>query len=242
MSYLPLTLAGFRVLMETRYDFLYEQCKNYLVDFSPAEADITVSVTSEQLEEEIAQSRALGMKATPGYAESICLYRNLCVQLPQKNAMLLHAAVISDGEHAYAFTAPSGTGKSTHIRLWRKAFGESISVINGDKPLLRLLDGVWRVYGTPWCGKEGWNNNIDMPLTGICFLSRAAENHIYRMPPMEAVPALMHQIVLPAAPASAKAQMELLNHLVTHVPLYRLACNVSEEAARVAQKAMIPEK
>ncbi len=242
MSYLPLALAGFRVLMETRYDFLYEQCKDYLADFSPSEAEITVSATSEELEKEIEQSLSIGMEATPGYAESICLYRNLCVQLPQKNAMLLHAAVISDGKYAYAFTAPSGTGKSTHIRMWRKAFGESVFVVNGDKPLMRLVDGVWRVYGTPWCGKEGWNTNTDMPLAGICFLSRDAENHIHRMLPIEAVPALMRQVVLPVDPMSVKAQMTLLNHLVTHVPLYRLACNVSEEAALVAQKAMTPEK
>lgn len=241
MSYLALKLAGFRVLMETHYDFLYHQCKDYIADFSPDEAEMTVSVPPEELEEEIRQSRRLGMKANPEYAESICLYRNLCMQLPQKNAMLLHAAVISDGEHAYAFTAPSGTGKSTHIRLWRRAFGESIFVINGDKPLLRLVDGIWRVYGTPWCGKEGWQTNTDMPLAGICFLSRAEENHICVMPPIETVPAMIHQVIIPTDPDSAKAQMSLLNHLVTHVPLYRLACNVSEEAALVARKGMTPE-
>ena len=240
MSYLPMNLAGFRVLMETNYDFISHQCRDYLADFPPSEAEITVSVSPEELQAEMMQSRAPGMKATPEYAESICLYRGLCMQLPQKNAMLLHAAVISDGEHAYAFTAPSGTGKSTHIRLWRKVFGESIFVVNGDKPILRLMDGVWRVYGTPWCGKEGWNTNIDLPLTAICFLSRSSENHIDRMSPIETVPALMHQVVLPTDVESAKAQMELLNHLVTHIPLYRLACNVSEEAARVAQKAMTP--
>ncbi len=240
MSLISLKLADFRVLMESRYDFLQKQCADYLADFPPSEAEITVSVTKAELEKELNQSREAEINASAAYAESVCLYRNLCLQLPMRSAMLMHAAVISDGEHAFAFTAPSGTGKSTHISRWRRAFGDTISVINGDKPILRLIDGVWWAYGTPWCGKEGWNTNTAKPLTALCFLSRGEENRINRIPPQHAVPALMHQIILPQNPMDAKAQMALLDHLVTHVPLYSLACNVSEDAARVARAAMKP--
>lgn len=235
-----MTLAGFRVLMDAKYEYTAKLCQDYFTSFSPEEADFTVSVSPEQIEREIAQSREAGVNASPGYAESICLYRRLCLQLPLKDALLMHAAVISDGTYAYAFTAPSGTGKSTHIRLWRKAFGNSIFVINGDKPILRLIDGVIRVYGTPWCGKEGWQTNTSAPLAAVCFLERGAENRISKLSPIEAVPALMHQIVFPGDGASAKATMKLLDHMVTHVPLYRLSCNMSEEAAQVARAAMTP--
>ncbi len=242
MSQLFLTLAGFRVLMDAKYDYITKQCKDYITDFSASEADFTVSATDEEIEREILQGQAQGVNVSSGYAESICLYRNLCRQLPMRQALLMHAAVISDGTYAYAFTAPSGTGKSTHIRLWRQAFDDGIFVINGDKPILRLIDGVWWAYGTPWCGKEGWQTNTCKPLTSVCFLTRGKENHIERVLPTEAVSALMHQVILPDRPESAQASLKLMDHLLTHVPLYRLACNVSTEAAVIAREAMTPRR
>ncbi len=240
MTKLFIKMADFRIVMEAKYDYVRRQCAPYLEDFPLEDADFYVSASPEDIAKEISAGEKESIGVSEGYAESICLYRALCTRLPEKNAMLLHAAVISDGEHAFAFTAPSGTGKSTHIRLWRKAFGESIFVINGDKPILRLIDGVWWVYGTPWCGKEGWQTNIGMPLTAICFLSRGEENKISAMPPSGAVPGLMHQIFLPENPAMARAQMQLLNSLVTKIPLYAMACTVSEEAAQMARDAMMP--
>ncbi len=242
MSPISMTLAGFKIVMDARYDFTVRQCGNYISDFPPEEADFTVSVSEETLAREIMNSGADSRKPSLGYAESICLYRELCMQLPSKDALLLHAAVIGDGAQAYAFTAPSGTGKSTHIRCWREAFGEPIYVINGDKPILRLKDGVWWAYGTPWCGKEGWQTNTGRPLTALCFLSRGETDRIQRMSPLEAVPALMHQVLLPADSSMARTTMKLLDHLVTNVPLYHLECTPTTAAARIARAAMTPKE
>lgn len=238
MSLIFMNLAGFKIVMDARYNFTAKQCREYMVDFPLEEADFALSVSEEALEKEI----QCGENVSPGYAESICLYRELCLHLPEKNAMLLHAAVIGDGPYAYAFTAPSGTGKSTHIKLWRHTFGEPIYVINGDKPILRLIDGVWWAYGTPWCGKEGWQTNTGRPLSGLCFLSRGETDQIRRISPVEAVPALMHQVLLPADPPMARATMKLMDQLVTNVPLYRLYCTPTESAARVARAAMTPQE
>lgn len=240
MTKLFIKMAGFRIVMEANYDYVRHQCAPYFEDFPLENADFYVSASSEEIARELSIGEKEGLCVSEGYAESICLYRALCTQLPEKDAMLMHAAVISDGKYAYAFTAPSGTGKSTHIRLWRKAFGESVFVINGDKPILRLIDGVWWVYGTPWCGKEGWQTNIGMPLTAICLLSRGEKNTISAASPAVAVPGLMHQILLSKSSDMASAQMQLLNSLVTKVPMYALACTVSEEAAHVARDAMMP--
>lgn len=240
MTQLFLKMAGFRIIMEADYDYVKRQCVAYFADFSLEDADFYVSASSESIDKEMAAAHNEGLDVSRGYAESICLYRELCKRLPQKDAMLMHAAVISDGEHAFAFTAPSGTGKSTHIRLWHEAFGDSIFVVNGDKPILRLIDGVWWVYGTPWCGKEGWHTNIGMPLSGICFLSRGEENSISRMPLANAVPMLMRQILIPKEPVAVGRQMQLLNALVTKIPLYTMACTISEDAARMARDAMKP--
>ncbi|MBQ7315508.1 MAG: hypothetical protein IJW90_00205 [Clostridia bacterium] len=240
MTKLFIQMAGFRIVMEANYDYVRHQCAPYLKEFPLEDADFYVSASPKEVAKEISVGEKDGLRVSEGYAESICLYRALCTRLPEKDAMLMHAAVISDGKYAYAFTAPSGTGKSTHIRLWRQAFGEDIFVINGDKPILRLMDGVWWVYGTPWCGKEGWQTNIGMPLTAICLLSRGEENRITDLSPTDAVLGLMHQILLSNSPDMARAQMQLLNSLVTKVPLYALSCTVSEEAAHVARAAMTP--
>ncbi len=231
-------MAGFHIVMEANNKYVQHQCALYRADFSPEDADFYVSASREEIDKEMAVARGEGRCISEGYAESICLYRELCTQLPRKSALLMHAAVISDGVHAYAFAAPSGTGKSTHIRLWQQAFGESICVINGDKPILRLVDGTWWVYGTPWCGKEGWQTNIGMPLTALCFLSRGEENSISRIAPASAVPRLMRQVLIPKDPQAAKAQMQLLNDFVTQIPLFAMACTISEDAARMAKDAM----
>ena len=76
-----------------------------------------------------------------------------------------------DGQ-AVLFTAKSGTGKSTHTKLWRDLFGERAVMVNDDKPLLRILkDGVL-VCGTPWDGKHRLSTNCALPLKAICILER----------------------------------------------------------------------
>ena len=114
-------------------------------------------------------------------------------QLLRFEGMMLHAsAVVVDGK-AYLFSAPSGTGKSTHTRLWQQNLGDRAQVINDDKPALRYIDGVWYAYGTPWCGKDGININARAKLAGICFLKQAQENRIRRLSNQEAVQNLVWQ-------------------------------------------------
>ena len=58
----------------------------------------------------------------------------------------MYGAVVADDGSGYMFTAPSGTGKSIHVALWKKYF-ENAEIINGDKPFIRVDEsGVW-VYG-----------------------------------------------------------------------------------------------
>ena len=99
--------------------------------------------------------------------------------MPDFDAFLLHAAVIEVDGLAYAFAAPSGTGKTTHIALWKKFFGDRANIINGDKPIIRFENGTPYIYGTPWCGKEGYNINTKAPLAALCFIERSPENTIH---------------------------------------------------------------
>ena len=98
-------------------------------------------------------------------SEYYCSAYSFYTQLVNFNGLMLHSsAVVMDGR-AYLFSAPSGTGKSTHTQLWLDVFGEKAGILNDDKPALRRIDGKWYAYGTPWCGKEHWGCNASTPLS-----------------------------------------------------------------------------
>lgn len=239
MPDLSIRLADFDILIHARYEYVVHQCKDYLLPtpLTEAAADLTVEVSDKELAEEKEKNPP---HVREDYMESICIYRAICRSIPPLGGMLLHGAVISDGTNGYAFTADSGVGKTTHVKLWKKAFGDEISVINGDKPIIRKREGKWYAYGTPWCGKEGWNINTSVPLTAICFLRRGETNTIKPFNTASAVADIFPQLLIPGDFAGLTATLDLLDGLLTDVPLYELHCTISEEAARIARTAMTP--
>ena len=102
---------------------------------------------------------------TDEYLESLALYENLTQLLLSRDVLQFHCSALAMDGRAYLFTAPSGTGKSTHARLWRQVFGPRVTMINDDKPLVRRqTDGSWRVYGTPYGGKHNLQTNTSQPI------------------------------------------------------------------------------
>lgn len=239
MHELSIRLADFDILVRARHTYVVNQCKDYLCPAPLTEetADLIVEASEEELAEEKKKNPP---HMQEGYMESICVYRAICRKLPLKGAMLLHGAVISDGTYGYAFTADSGVGKTTHIKLWQKAFGKEISIVNGDKPIIRKKDGRWYAYGTPWCGKEGWNVNTCVPLAGICFLRRGETNTIKSFSTENALMDIMPQLLMPNDEEAMVATLDLLDGVLTEIPLYELYCTISEEAAHIAREAMTP--
>lgn len=139
-------------------------------------------------------------------------------ELLKHNGLMLHASAVELDGRAYLFSAPSGTGKSTHTRLWQQVFGEKARVFNDDKPALRLIEGVWYAYGSPWCGKDGININMKAPLAGICFLKQSPTNSIRRLSPQEAMRLLVFQTL------HRLKQRERLELMLSHVD--KLACRI----------------
>lgn len=224
-------LAGLRIGMDNRYPFVERQCKDYLCE--PCDLAFTVSAT----EEEIAAEQALG-DFSAGYCESICLYRHICEIAPLHNVFLFHACVLEVDGYAYAFTAKSGVGKSTHCALWLKNVPHA-RVLNGDKPLIRLEeDGSLTAFGTPWNGKENWGENCSAPLAGVCFIERGVENSIRAAEEGEIVDRLVHQLYLRGPRQSVARQLMLLDAFVRAVPYYVLHCNISDEAANLSYTTM----
>lgn len=226
-------IADFVIEIDNKYDFIEKQCSAYLTD--EENVDLTVSCTSEEME---AEKQSSAYPFPDGYIESLCIYRNICLQIVKSDAILVHSAVIEVDGNAYAFLARSGTGKSTHIALWRKALGERVHIVNGDKPIFRYIDGALYAYGTPWCGKEGWNKNTRARLKAICFLERGAENSIERISASDSSSRLLRQILMPNDAQGAIKTLEIVDRMLNGTPLWLLKCNISEESAILAYNTM----
>ena len=229
-------MADLVIQIHNRHSYVKWLCKDYVIP-DCGSFDLSVSIPQEEIE---AEKKIAQFDVSDGYAEGICVYRNICKQLPSKfQSYLMHCAVIEYEGKGYAFAAKSGTGKSTHISLWQKRFGEAVHVVNGDKPILRFKeDGLLYAYGTPWCGKEGLNTNVSVPLQAICFLERASSNQIRKIKADEAIIRIFHQLLTPEDIQTVDALFPLLDRTLRDIPCYVLGCNISQEAAEIAYLGM----
>lgn len=230
-------IADFVIDLRNRYEHVATQCRNYVAE-EGAIPDFSVEVSEAEID--AADAEAPGFSR--GYHESICMYRKLCTEILHYDAMLMHAAVVAVDGQAYAFSAKSGTGKSTHIMLWRRRFGERVTVINGDKPILRLKEGRIIAYGTPWCGKEGWNTNSSAPLGALCFLERSPENSIRQLNSAEALDRMIHQLLRPRGAAEMELTLRFTDVLLRTLPVFLLGCNISDEAAELSFRTLTSTK
>ncbi|MBP5610394.1 MAG: hypothetical protein J6X72_03550, partial [Clostridia bacterium] len=200
-------IAGLVIGIEHRYPYLAKHCTAYQTDGTP---DFTVTVTDKMIEDELARAETIPEGVTPGYLESLAVARAIAHWLPGYDAFLFHAAVIEYKGEAIAFTAPSGTGKSTHIKNWTRAFGADVDIVNGDKPILRFgSDGTLTAYWTPWAGKEGWSRNVGRPLKAVVFLERGKEDRVVPLSPADAALPVMNQILLESDPETVAETLAL---------------------------------
>ena len=192
--------------------------------------------TEDKIKAEAAQSAE---EYPDGYLESIVLYREIAEKLPFYSAFVFHGAVIAVDGKAYAVTARSGVGKTTHLRLWQEVFGDKVHVLNGDKPIIRIIEGEPYACGTPWRGKERYGVNEMLPLCGIGFLERAEENSAERIEVGEALMKFMTQIYVPKERSAATIALGTADRVLNAVPLIRIRANMKPDAAITAYKAFV---
>lgn len=235
-------LADKRIHIESIYPELKTFCKDYLTD--DAHPDFSVRWSEDDILAE-ADNISDFVSYSPQYLETLAALRKISEELPHHDRMLMHGAAITYRGDAFLFTAPSGTGKSTHIKLWRQFLRDDVDIVNGDKPILSVSsdtrESCIRVYGTPWAGKERWQKNRSAELKGICILQQSPHNRIRRTAPAEVLPKLLKQIYIPDDTCAAGITLELMNTILTHVPLYLLECTISEEAVRCSFEALTGE-
>lgn len=155
----------------------------------------------------------------------------------RNNGLALHASLVKHEGRAVAFTASSGTGKSTQADLWHEHLGAEI--VNGDRALVRRFDSGWRAYGSPWAGSSPYIKNVKAPLAGVVVLRQALENRIRCLDPVEVIAYLYNNVRLPFWNESAtEASLETLDVLIREIPIFLLECRPDEEAVRITRDAI----
>ena len=226
-------IAGLVVRMDS-FGMTEKRAERYLCDTDET-ADIVLESKWKRLKE-----------WKPWISDDHCEYMVTCTMfyrhLIDHDGFMIHSsAVVVDGK-AYLFTANSGTGKSTHTSLWLKQFGDRAYILNDDKPALRLEDGVWYAYGTPWSGKHDISRNERVPVAGIACLERGEINEIESFGGIQAIGAIMKQVNRPKAAEYRVKLMQLMDKLITQVPVWKLKCNMDPEAVKVSYEAMSGKK
>jgi len=225
-------LADLKIKIEHRFDFMSGFCKKYIADFDTPD----ICVFAE--EEAVLKENEMVPAAPVEICESLCIYREIAERLPVFERFVFHGAAIELDGKAVVFTAPSGTGKTTHISLWKKNLGDRVKVINGDKPIFKISDKI-TVYGTPWAGKEGLHHNTSAPIKAVCVLKQGKINKITRLEPSATISRLMRQVYLPKDSDSCEKTLGLLGSLVEKIPVFELECDISDEAFNTAYNAFM---
>lgn len=255
--------AGITAQISTNSSYLHDRCAQYRSDETP-QVSITVTPDDIAFEREMAQREAVTENipfhdfCTETY-EFTAAYRKLVEELAFYDVFLMHGSAIAVDEKSILFTAKSGTGKSTHTRLWREYLADSVTMINDDKPLLRIESAgqnidrftnstahrfaiaqysAVNVYGTPWDGKHRLSSNIHAPLSAICILERATNNKIVEVKPNDVLPLLLQQVYRPRSADALKRVVACAYQTFAATPVYRLGCNMDISAAQIAYEAI----
>lgn len=225
-------IAGFAIGVESLFETTRVYCREYWTDREP---EFHVTVNREELvqEQELlnieADEEGLKRRKFPDpFLERSVIQRRVAENLARRDVLLMHGSTVAVDGRAYLFTAPCGTGKSTHTRLWREVFGERAVMVNDDKPFLKLTENGVIACGSPWTGKHGIGTNVCVPLGGICVLSRGKENVIRPAVPEQVLDFLRSQCFPPQG----------LEKLLARVSIWEMECTRDPGAAVTAFETM----
>lgn len=159
-----------------------------------------------------------------------------------KGALLIHASAIKYGDDGIAFIAKSGTGKSTHTCLWIKHIFNS-ELLNDDNPIIRMINDVPYLYGSPWSGKTPCYRNVKTKLRALVRIERGDCNHIKKLRPTEAFASIL--------PCCSTMKWDTLVYdsicsniiqIISKIDIYTLYCLPDRNAALLCHEKILNKK
>ena len=227
-------IAELNIEMEPRYRETADRLAPYLTD--SAEVDFSVKPDPEGF---AAFEERSNFPDRPDMNEGPYLYTLICQRvLSDYDGFFFHSSALEMDGEGYLFTALSGTGKSTHTRNWCRTFGDRVTMINDDKPIIRRIGGKFFVCGTPWMGKSDVGCNMIAPIRAVYVLQRGEENSARKISPGAVFKQLLEATLLPKTRDNMQKLLSLFNDLFSSVPLFLLTCNKDPDSARVAYETV----
>lgn len=230
------SIANLIIEMQCEYEPLISRLATYELKNTDESDKIDIKI---DISEEMFQNT---LDRFPQFGRGECEYM-LCGDafykgLIEFDGMLLHASAVElDGE-AFLFSANSGVGKSTHTHLWLDYF-EKARILNDDKPAIRKINGAYYAFGTPFSGKTDESINTGVKLSSITFIERSENNWINKLTSDQSIPLILNQTIRPhASPKHMDLVLSLIDGLLKVVPVYKLGCNISKDAVKMAYQAI----
>lgn len=221
-------IAGLKVEMEPKFGRLMRQSESYRSSGEPV-----MIVRSDPYDE----ARVVMDRPSKEQQEYICCSAAFCRNIIPYGRFFLHAsAVVYEGQ-AYLFSAPSGTGKSTHTAFWRKRFPESY-ILNDDKPVIWPGEDGITVWGSPFAGKTNLQVNRGVPLKAICFLKQGRENHIWQVTEDYALALMLNNTYRPGSNEQMNRLLDMMEQVVTQTKIYEMSCTRELQAAELSYEKM----
>ncbi len=227
-------IGDFNIEYKHNYGWLPIACQHYLADFE--KPDLSIEITPEYLKQMFAEAKIWDSEER---FEAVLAYRMLADRIASRGAFVLHSALFDADGVGVALAAHSGTGKTTHLRLLKQLLGGRLTVINGDKPLVRFFGDIPYGYGTPWNGKEHYGKNARTQLRHICFIERSETNFVEPMDKSAALTRIFTQLYIPKDPAEMAAVLSLVDKLFSSCRLWVIHCNMDISAAEATYNTVI---
>lgn len=157
--------------------------------------------------------------------------------LLQHDLLTMHSSAVKYEGKSIIFVAASGTGKSTQAELWRTYRGAE--VLNGDKNLIGVRNGIAFSFGTPFSGTSEICVDYELPIGAIVMLKQAPENTVIRLKGMRAVQGILENCFGHVRAPGCLAQLSAAAIAVaSRVPIYELACTPDERAVKALEHAL----
>ena len=228
-------IANFNILIEYKYNYTFKFLEEFMLS-SEVEPDFSISIDEKEMISELSKSEIKIMSVI----ENSAILRKLAnILLDKYGTILFHASSVKYNGNAYLFTAPSGTGKSTHTALLKSLLSDEVEYINDDKPFIRINDGKFTVYGSPWRGKHSLGGKVSAPLKTIVKVVRSKDNKVEKLDPINSLNILLEQAYSYDDVNATSTLLDIINLMLNKVEFYTLYCNTDISAAKVSYEKIL---
>ena len=224
--------ASLVVEMNIRYEPLKSQSIPYEIE-DDRKADVIIPL----MDDTIKKYHELYPQLSIGDCEYVLYGAYFYKELLKHKGILLHSSCVVKDNYAYLFSAPSGTGKSTHTSLWLEVFKDA-KILNDDKPAILIKNDKIYACGTPFSGKTNLNLNEEYEIKGIAFLERSKDNWIKEMDVNKSIYSILNQTIRPDDEANMDLAISTIEEIVKRIKIYKFGCNISEDAVYTSYAGM----